>query len=466
MGRTNRSNTLLDYRLYSCAYWTLYVEITMILCSNYRGKYVGVFGLGKSGQASYTSLKASGAEVVAWDDKATSTDALPLLHYSQWDWGRLDAVILSPGVPLTHPAPHEVVQLAKRHHVRITCDISLLMEAQPEATYIGITGTNGKSTTTALIAHCLTSLGASVACGGNIGTPALSIQALGKGAYYVLELSSYQLDLMDAGVINIACFLNITPDHLDRHGSMAGYIAAKERIFARQSTQDVAIIATDDEYTKALAEKYRAITVSITGRADYFAEDHVLHDVAAVREYHFKDLPHLQGVHNYQNALIAYVACLQCGFEGSAIFEAMQQFTGLAHRMEQVRIIRNVRFVNDSKATNADAAAQSLATYNNIYWIAGGVGKEGGITSLKAFFPRLAQTYLIGQSAQEFSTTLGDLPHEIYATLEEAVISAYKAAQAEAGKSVILFAPAAASFDMFANFEARGDAFKAIVNGL
>ncbi len=470
----------------------------MILCPAYKNKNIAVFGLGKSGRATYASLKASGANVVAWDDKAQETESLPLMPYQQWDWDALDVLVLSPGIPLTHPAPHEVVTLAKQHHVRITCDITLLMEAQPDATFIGITGTNGKSTTTALIAHCLQSLGATVQCGGNIGTAALSMQPLDQGAYYVLELSSYQLDLMDAGAINIACLLNITPDHLDRHGGMAGYIAAKERIFARQHDADYAIIAIDDEYTKQIAAKRDAITVSVTHQdADYYVENHILYDVnpvmlseakhpetftkadrwilhsvqndeeqqmQAIEEFALANLKHLQGTHNYQNTLIAYAVCRECGFEPHDVYDAMFSFSGLEHRMELVRTIGDVRFVNDSKATNAEAAAQSLATYKNIHWICGGVAKEGGIEALRPLFGNVAHAYLIGQCADNFAQTLGDVPHHKCSSLVDAVKVAY--ANAKGTNNVILLAPAAASFDMFLNFEVRGEMFKEIVRKL
>ena len=436
----------------------------MILCPTYKDKHVAIFGLGKSGRAAYVSLEKSGAYVVAWDDKAYNAEHLTLIPYQQWDWEKLDAVILSPGIPLTHPTPHEVVILAKKHRVRITCDISLLMEAQAVATYIGITGTNGKSTTTALIAHCLQSLGATVQCGGNIGTAALSMQPLGSGDYYVIELSSYQLDLMDTGAINIACLLNITPDHLDRHGGLAGYIAAKERIFARQSDDDKAIVAIDDNYTYDIAKRYNTITVSTTKTADYYTEKHILCDMRTENEFALQNLPHLQGTHNYQNALIAYAACHQCGFKPEDIFDAMRSFSGLEHRMEWVRTIGDVRFINDSKATNAEAAAQSLATYCNIHWICGGVAKEGGIETLRSLFDHVIHAYLIGQCADNFSHSLGNVPHSQYDTLDAAVTAAYE--RAEGTNNVILLAPAAASFDMFPNFEVRGDMFKKMVNSL
>ncbi len=438
----------------------------MIPLLQYKDKHIAVFGLGKSGMATYNALRASGADVVAWDDKAASKDGLVLIPYQEWNWEKLDALILSPGIPLYFPEPHPVVKLARKHHVRITCDVSLLMEAQKDATFIGITGTNGKSTTTALIAHCLETLGATIQCGGNIGTPVLAMDALGKGGIYVLELSSYQLDLMDVGAVNIACLLNITPDHLDRHGGMDGYVVAKERIFARQSHDDVAIIAVDDEYCKKLAMQHDALTVSTrpSPSCAYDISDGGLRDGA--KHYPLTNMPSLQGAHNHQNALVAYGACRAAGYDGDRIIAAMQSFGGLAHRMERVGEMGGVLFINDSKATNADAAAKSLGTYENIYWILGGVAKAGGIESLTPYFGRVRHAYCIGEEVQPFTEVLEkQLPYTVSLTLEQAVEAAFEAARHDK-KAVILFAPAAASFDQFANFEVRGDSFKQLVKKL
>jgi UDP-N-acetylmuramoylalanine--D-glutamate ligase len=444
----------------------------MIPLSHYAGKKVAVLGLGKSGNAAAAALRNSGADVVVWDDKATSTEGEALTHYEDWDWAHLALIVMSPGIALTHPTPHPVVALAQQHNVRLTCDISLLMEACEQATYIGITGTNGKSTTTALIAHTLRELGATVQCGGNIGVPVLGMQPFGESEVYVLELSSYQLDLMDAGRLNVACLLNITPDHLDRHGDMQGYITAKKRLFLRQTAHDTAIIAVDDDHTRAIADAMpRAVRVSAFRQSgsEFYMECGELVDASTIPEQHYDMalIATLGGAHNHQNALVAFAACRRMGYSADAIFEAMQSFEGLSHRMERVAVIDHVLFINDSKATNADAAEKSMTSFDNLYWIIGGVPKSGGITSLAPHFGRVKQAYCIGEAAEAFAATLAEhhVPHQLCGTLDVAVRQAFTDGRGQQD-AVVLFAPACASFDQFANFEARGDAFKALVAAL
>ncbi len=461
----------------------------MIPLPQYQGKKTAVLGLGKSGLAAAAALRASGADVAVWDDKAKEGE--DLTPYEQWDWAHLALIVMSPGIPLTHPAPHPVVALARRHNVRLTCDISLLMEACPDATYIGVTGTNGKSTTTALIAHTLRELGATVQCGGNIGVPVLGMHDAHEGLtsdgearsgggsggktpstiIYVLELSSYQLDLMDAGRLNVACLLNITPDHLDRHGDMAGYIAAKTRIFHRQTQDDFAVIAMDDEHTRLIAAQLPGpvrVSAGWQPGSDYYMDDGELVDASGRIEHHFDValIPTLKGAHNHQNALVAYAACRALGYEGAAIFEAMRSFAGLEHRMERVAFIDQVLFINDSKATNADAAEKSLTSYDRLYWIVGGVPKAGGIAPLAPHFKRVKHAYCIGQAAEAFAETLREhhVSHTISGTLEVALGQAFEVARGNQG-AVVLLAPACASFDQFANFEERGDTFKKLVSG-
>lgn len=440
----------------------------MIVLPRYKDKHVAVFGLGKSGQASVRALQESGAHVYAWADATEGLEGLPLVSYEEWDWDNLDLLVLSPGVPLHFPEPHPVVELARASNIRITCDVTLLMEACPDATFVGITGTNGKSTTTTLISHCLSDMGATMQCGGNIGVPVLEMEALGEGGVYVLELSSYQLDLMDAEPLDIACLLNISADHIDRHGNMKHYKDAKESIFARQSADDVAIIATDDMFVREIAERVPHIETSLfSSRADYYMKATMLHDKATQESYDIGAIDALQGLHNYQNALVAFAVCRKLGYEGAAIMQAMQGFGGLPHRMERLGRVNNVLYINDSKATNADSAAKSLGTFRNIYWIVGGVAKEGGITSLAPLFERVRHAYVIGESANDFSQTLDEhhVSHNICHTLENAMNLASVHASTNP-ESVVLFAPAAASFDQFANFEERGDAFKGMVVGL
>lgn len=446
----------------------------MIILDHYAGRTVAVLGLGASGVATVQALLAGGAHVVAWDDKADGANlAIALTHYEAWPWEELESIVISPGVPLHHPVPHPAVTLAHSHGVRITSDITLLMEACAQAQYIGITGTNGKSTTTALMAHCLRTMGANVQCGGNIGVPALALQPLDADGIYVLELSSYQLDSMDSGVLDIACLTNITPDHIDRHGCMDGYVHAKERIFRGQHPQvHAAIIAIDDEHTRHIAEhRPHAMTVSAYGTsgAAWRMEGEELIDARSGEgeSYDLSVIPSLLGAHNHQNALVVMAACASAGFAPRAIYDAMHSFGGLAHRMERVRTVDHVLCVNDSKATNADAAAKSLGAYDNIYWIVGGVAKAGGIESLEAYMPRVRHAYCIGEAAEMFAQTLRgyNVLCTISGTLERAVHDAFSEARGREG-SVMLLAPACASFDQFKNFEQRGDHFKELVASL
>ena len=484
----------------------------MILLPHYKGKKVGVVGLGKSGMATIAALEASGAEVLAWDDGlAKKGDSLvTLTPLEAWPWAEVADLILSPGVPLTHPAPHEAVTLAKQHGVRVIGDVELLLTACPEATVIAITGTNGKSTTTALIGHMLAQAGRRIEVGGNLGTPVLSFAPLGAGDMYVLELSSYQLELLDKAHIHCGCFLNITPDHLDRHGSMEGYVNAKKNIFRHPQPGDVAIIGVDDAYCEAVARELiaagerRVIPVGVT--------EHVTQGIEVTdgrlivktgpltpsgREGQEQPSPPrgeggvsapgegagaidltpclaLKGAHNWQNAAVAYAACRFAGLTPTQIEAGLKSFPGLAHRMERIGTVRGVTFVNDSKATNADATAKALGSYESMYWIAGGLPKEGGISTLGAYFPRIRHAFLIGQAAEDFAQTLdGHVPYTLCGTLEVATRKAAEMAWREqspssrdAAEPVVLLSPACASWDQWPNFEVRGDAFRAYIHAL
>lgn len=455
----------------------------MIPLHAYRGRAAGVFGLGKAGEVAAAALIAGGAEVYAWDDGeggrnslAEKFPAAKIIPLAQWPWQSLASLVLSPGVPYTHPAPHEAVKLAQAAGVEIVGDVELLFRAQPNAFYVGITGTNGKSTTTALIAHILREAGRRVEVGGNLGTPALALAPLNAGEIYVLEMSSYQLDLVRSVRFNVAVLLNLTPDHLDRHGDMAGYLAAKLRIFERQQADDCAVVAVDDEYTRAACAKISGggpVQVSAHRALEkgVYVESGVLHDMAFARpdpRLVIQEIPTLQGRHNWQNAAVAYAACRALDVSPERILRGMESFPGLAHRMEQVGEISGVRFVNDSKATNADATANALAAYDVIYWIAGGKQKAGGIESLGAFFPRLAHVFLIGEAEEEFARTLaGKAPFTRCGTLERASGEAFQMARKDGRKgAVVLLSPACASFDQFKSFEHRGDVFRAWVKAL
>lgn len=453
----------------------------MIPLDAYKDKTVGVFGLGRAGQATVDALLAGGAQVFAWDDTASSREilkekrsaALHLMAPAKWDWHDIAILALSPGVPLTHPKPHEVVTLAKQHHVPVIGDIELLYQACPHATYIAITGTNGKSTTTALIGHILEQAGRQVQVGGNIGTAALSLEPLSQGGVYVLELSSYQLDLVASTRFDVSVLLNLTSDHLDRHGDMDGYMLAKAHIFDRQSKNDTAIVAVDDERTQMIAgmlkeEEAAVVTLSAYGNdAMVTAKDAVIHDTATGSRIDLQNIRSLKGQHNWQNALAAYAASRAVGVSAEVIQAAMRNFPGLAHRMEWVAERDGVTFINDSKATNADAASHALKACENIYWIAGGKPKAGGIAPLSPLFPRITKAYLIGEAEDQFAETLtGKLDFMRCSNMQNAVQRAYQDAKQTGKQAVVLLSPACASFDQYPNFEQRGQHFRSLVERL
>ena len=455
----------------------------MIPLPDYEGKTVAVVGLGRTGEAAAMALQQSGARLIAWDDNDANRAAfvaklegrVAMESPESWDWAHLDAMVLSPGIPLTHPAPHPAVFSARQHRVPIVSDIELLLQSQSEVSAIGITGTNGKSTTTSLIGHILQQAGRSCEVGGNIGRAALSMQPLEAGGVYVLEMSSYQLDLLQQSHFHIALLLNISEDHLDRHGGMEGYIAAKKHIFDRQSSADVAIVGIDDAYSEALCReliaggKQTVIPISTTQEVTFGirAKDGVLHCKLGTHEAEvdLQAIKTLQGEHNWQNAAAAYAATYAYGLDHEHICDGLASFPGLAHRMEWVGDIDGVQFVNDSKATNADAAEKALKAYEHIYWILGGVAKEGGIVKLAQYFPRIAHAYLIGDATDAFADTLkrGEVEHSKCGTLAVAFDKAASDALKDEKKGVVLLAPACASFDQFTNFEERGAMFKSLV---
>jgi UDP-N-acetylmuramoylalanine--D-glutamate ligase len=445
---------------------------------------VALFGLGGSGIATAQALIAGGAEVVAHDDNPESVAraaalGVPTADLRTIDWRMLASLVLSPGVPLTHPKPHWTIELARAADVEIIGDIELFARERrstPVSTpFVAITGTNGKSTTTALTAHIFRDAGRDVQMGGNIGRPILSLEPPVEGRHYVVECSSYQVDLAPTIDPTAGVLLNLTPDHLDRHGTMQRYAAVKERLVAGS---EVAIVGVDDVYCMQIADRLERAgkrVVRISKRlplADgFFAQDRRLmraengcyEEVATL-----EDIGSLRGQHNAQNALAAVAVCLELGLTPQEIQTGLDNFPGLAHRMEQVARCDRVLFVNDSKATNADAAAPALSSFQRIYWIAGGLAKEGGIESLRPFFPNIVRAYLIGEAAPQFAATLGDqVAYEISGTLEAAVDhAAADAAQDSHEEPVVLLSPACASFDQFRNFEVRGDAFRAAVMAL
>ena len=461
----------------------------MIPVRGFEDKTVAVFGLGRTGLTAARALIAGGAKVALWDEKPASREAaaaegFAVVDLQTADWSQFAALMLSPGVPLTHPKPHWTVEKAKAAGVEVLGDIELFartVNAAPihkRPKIIAVTGTNGKSTTTALIGHLCASAGRDTRVGGNIGLGVLGLEDMHGGAVYVLELSSYQLDLTSSLKADATVLLNISPDHLDRHGGMDGYIAAKRRIFLNQGKGDTAVIGVDDPWcqqicTEITAANRRTIWPISAGKAmgrGVYALQGVLYDATGERVVEVADLLRarsLPGRHNWQNAAAAYAAVRAIGIPAGDAVEGLMTFPGLAHRMETVGRIGKVRFVNDSKATNADAARQAMSSYPKFYWIAGGVAKAGGIEDLKDLFPRIAKAYLIGEAAQPFSWTLAGKAEAVMSgTLEKAVQQAYADAAAGGEDAIVLLSPACASFDQFSDFEARGEAFRAAVNGL
>jgi UDP-N-acetylmuramoylalanine--D-glutamate ligase len=455
----------------------------MISVDSFTGKRVAVLGLARSGRAAAEALAAGGATVLAWDDNPKVREAvageLSLYDVTGADWRQIPALVLSPGIPHSFPAPHPEVVRARAAGTEIIGDIELLGRARPETRYVGITGTNGKSTTTALIGHILASAGRPVEIGGNLGTAALSLAPLGPEGTYVLEASSFQLELISSLAFDVAVLLNITPDHLDRHGDMDGYIAAKRRIFAHQGAGATAIVGIDDPICRDLCEELqpgpaRVVPISVgkTVPGGVYVDQGRLVDATGPRPVRVLDLAEaerLPGAHNWQNAAAAYAAARAVGVPTEEAANAIRSFPGLAHRQELVATIDGVRFINDSKATNADATEKALLCYEAIYWIAGGLPKAGGITALAPYFGRVRHAYLIGTATEEFAATLGSsVPFTRCGDLATAVAAAAEAAcrdgaQGTVVEAVVLLSPACASYDQFAHFEARGDAFRGMV---
>ena len=457
----------------------------MIPVSLFSGSSVGIFGLARTGLSAARALKAGGAKVMAWDDKEATrvlaaAEGLVLEPWQRWPWDSLKALILSPGIPLTHPAPHAVVSHARASGVEVIGDMELfgrVMAATNDgpnrAPVIAITGTNGKSTTTALIGHILQSCGFVAEVGGNIGKPVLELNPPGGKTVYVLEVSSYQIDLSPGLSPDVTVLTNISPDHIDRHGTMDNYVAVKAQLLAQTRREGHTAIGVDDSQSSAIysacagAGGATAIPVSagkvlgrgvfVVGGKLYDAFDHAPALIADLNQ-----AAHLPGQHNWQNAALAYTAVKSIVRDVRALAVAIQRFPGLAHRIEDVGASGKVRFVNDSKATNADAAARALVCFPDIFWIAGGKAKEGGIEDLAAFFPRIRKAYLIGDAAESFGETLaGKVPFEQSGTLEHAIRAAYEDAEKSGAEApVVLLSPACASFDQFRDFEQRGDMFR------
>ncbi len=455
--------------------------------TSFAGKTVAVFGLGGSGLASCHALKAGGAEVIAGDDGTerlaeAARAGFVTADLRNVDWAGFAALILTPGAPLTHPAPHWSVLMARRAGVEVIGDIELFCRERqrhaPDAPFVAITGTNGKSTTTALIAHLMRFAGYDTQMGGNIGTAILSLEPPRKGRVHVIEMSSYQIDLTPSLDPTVGILINVSEDHIDRHGTLEHYAAVKERLVAGVQAQGTAIIGVDDIWCRAAADRIeqdgkRVVRISVKNplpdgvfvdhETIWLAEGGARGEVARIG-----GIGSLRGLHNAQNAACASACALALGVSTEVLQKGLRSFPGLAHRMEQVGRRDHVLFVNDSKGTNADATAHALSSFADIFWIAGGKPKAGGITSLAEYFPRIRKAYLIGEAAPEFAATLGTgVPHEMSQTLDVAVASAARDAQASGLKeAVVLLSPACASFDQYRNFEIRGAKFRDLVQAL
>ncbi len=450
----------------------------MIVLAPFADRNAVILGLGRSGMACARALLASGASVATWDDaEAARTKAaaegIPVREPAAIDWQAADFLVISPGIPHTHPRPHPVAAAARAAGKPIIGDIELLAQTQVRARYVGITGTNGKSTTTSLLGHILAEAGRTVQVGGNLGLPALDMAPLAEDGVYVIEMSSYQLELTPSTPFDVAVLINISPDHLGRHGGMEGYVAAKRKIFGKVGS--TAVVGLDDEWSRRIAEGNpgRARTIGISAATSVpggvSACGGILADATEGASRTVADLravATLQGIHNWQNAACAFAAARALDVPAEAIVRGIRSYPGLAHRQELVGQIRGVAFVNDSKATNADAAVYALACRERIHWIIGGRAKEGGLAGVEPYLGRVVRAYLIGEAAPEFADWLkhqGGPAFELCGDLASATRRAFAAA---APGDTVLLSPACASFDQFPNFEARGDAFRSLVRAL
>jgi UDP-N-acetylmuramoylalanine--D-glutamate ligase len=463
----------------------------------FRGKRYAVLGLARSGAATVRSLVASGAHVVGWDDNEAIARPLfeelksdrqqlgtePRFTLKNWllamDLTGFDAVVVSPGVPLNR---HPVAEKAAKYGVPIIGDIELFSQARPSLPphkVVGITGTNGKSTTTALIHHIIETAGIPTTLGGNIGLPILGQEPLPEGGVYVLELSSYQIDLTQSLDCDVAVLLNITPDHLDRYDGFAGYAASKARLFEMQ-TGGVAVIAAEDDETKKIALSLQGegwvrvsdIEVGTLGSASLPLTPTLsplgrgsLVDVSSASITDQSAWPALQGPHNAQNAAVAIAAVRALGISEDAIARGLRTYPGLPHRMERVAERAGVLFVNDSKATNPSSSSFALASYPAIHWILGGLPKGDDLDECAPMFDHVRAAYTIGEAGPLFARLLAEAgkPVTESGTLDRAVRDA--AAAAQPGE-VVMLSPACASFDQFRDYEARGDAFREAVKEL
>lgn len=458
----------------------------MIPVTIFAGRDVAVLGLGLSGLTSARALRAGGANPIVWDDNQAAREQAEaqgfiVRNLAEVDWSGFAALVLAPGIALTHPEPHWSVSRARDAGIEVIGDIELFFRERAKSATPGgvvvITGTNGKSTTTALTAHLLEAAGKRVALGGNIGNAVLDLEPFAADLTYVIELSSFQIELAPGMAPDAAALLNITPDHLDRHGTLANYARIKSMVFAHLGAGGTAVIGIDDAPSRAIADSLKGpfavkrIAVGRPVETGVFAEHGVLHEMedgAELARIDLAGIGSLRGAHNWQNAAFAYALARSQGLTTASIAQGLKSFAGLAHRMEQVARLGKTLFVNDSKATNADAAGKALASFSDIYWIIGGRPKEGGLAGLEPFFGRIARAYLIGEASDAFADQLGgSVDHVQCGTLDRAVAAAAAdASRSNANEPVVLLSPACASYDQFANFVERGEAFRQIVMAL
>lgn len=493
----------------------------MIRATTFKGKRIAVFGLGASGHAVVASLLAGGAEVAAWDDSEAGRAAalkagMPLAELAKADWSQFSSLVLAPGVPLTHPEPHWTVKAAHAARVEVIGDVEIFCRERaahcPDAPFIAITGTNGKSTTTALVAHLLKHAGKDVQMGGNIGRAILTLEPPSRERFHVIEMSSFQIDLTPSLNPTVGALLNVTPDHLDRHGTIENYAAVKERLVQGAA---LATVSVDDDMCTAILQRKIATGVatafsakkSIAPGYSMLGSTLVCSDRTglAVKLGDLNGVSTLRGAHNAQNALAATSSVRECLAASGQSTDidwqgGLRSFPGLAHRMEEIGRRGNVLFVNDSKATNADSTEKALLSFpKDVFWIVGGKPKDGGIESLRPYFEGIVRAYVIGEAAQAFSETLdGDVAIIPCGTLDVAVARAAEDSAAYARgepmlrynvigsigagvllpgdrpspiasgsvEPVVLLSPACASYDQFKNFEVRGDTFRALVGAL
>ena len=442
-----------------------------------------VVGLGKSGLSTLAALKRTGAHVFAWDDKNLNKTALkkldvPWISPKQAPWDTIDALILSPGIPHDLPHPHAAAVLAKVHDSPLLCDVDLFFQEQQGKSFVGITGSNGKSTTTSLTAHLLKATGIKAEAGGNLGVPAFDMPDVGPKGVYVMELSSFQLERLQTPALDVAIFLNISPNHLDRHGDMPHYQQAKLHIFDLLKPHGKKIIGVDDPLSEAIYNSLEGpYTIPVSGTRQlntgvYVDRGWLVDHLGTLPKdvLNLSLLGSLKGSHNHQNIAASYAAArILSDMSHTTFIDAIQTYKGLPHRQEWVGTKNNIAFINDSKATTLEAATKSLSAFSNVYWIVGGDPKEGSVEldPIRPFFSHIKHVYTIGKSTEAYHALLKDsLPTDAMGTLAKAVKKAFEDASARGGRATILLAPACASYDQYAHFEERGDHFRTLAQKL